>query len=84
MTSTKTKPDRNVVLVSHGIGTQPGIVRWEEIFDPKEDSSIQIQGERVTKYPAEPDFKAVTLKVGSVRLFKEQLTVGRCELVNRT
>ncbi|MBC2602989.1 hypothetical protein [Puniceicoccus vermicola] len=74
----------NLVLVSHELATQPGVIRWEEILDPVEDSRITFQGEEIIKSPAEPDFKPITLEEGRQRIFKDQLIVGNCEVLNRS
>ncbi|MGE9291211.1 MAG: hypothetical protein ACQKBT_09490 [Puniceicoccales bacterium] len=74
----------NLVLVSHELATQPGVIRWEEILDPAKDSRITLQGDEILKSPAEPDFKPVTLKVGRTRIFRDQLVVSNCEPITRS
>jgi len=80
---TKKDGSGKLVLVSHELATKPGVIRWEEILDPTEDSRVTLQGDEIVKSPAEPDFKPITLKVGRQRLYKDQLIVGNCEIITR-
>ncbi len=70
-----------VVKVAHELALQPGVAVFERYVDPKEDSSIKLEGETITEFPRYKDFETVVLKVLKIRQDKERLVISAAERV---
>ena len=70
-----------VVKVQHEIATQPGVVLYEQYFDPKEAKEIKVEDGKVTAFPHLAQFSTVKLKVQRYRFDREKFIVTGAETV---
>ena len=68
-----------VVKVQHEIATQPGVVLYEQYFDPKETKEVKVEDGKVTAFPHLAQFSTVMLKVLRYRFDREKFIVSGAE-----
>jgi hypothetical protein len=71
------------VLVEVEIATQPGMVTWVLYYDPKADSTVRVDGEKVVEFPRMREFQQVTIRANRIRSDEHtgQLVIKDGELV---
>jgi molybdopterin-guanine dinucleotide biosynthesis protein A len=71
------------VIVEHEIATQPGVAIWTLYFDPKLDTTIRVDGDKVIEFPKMKEFQQVTIKANRVRFDEHtgQLIIKSGEIV---
>ena len=71
------------VRLSTEIATKPGVLIFEQIFDPAKDAAVKVEGGKVTLFPAYPEDKPITLKCepGAIREFKGKVKITKAELI---
>lgn len=70
-----------IVKVQHEIATQPGVVIYEQYLDPKEETAVKIEGDKVTAYPQLPLFQTMTFKAQRYRMLQDRFIVQAAEAV---
>ena len=68
-----------VIKVQHEIATQPGVVLYEQYFDPKEAKEVKVEDGKVTVYPRLAQFSTVLLKVLRYRFDRDRFIVTGAE-----
>lgn len=77
-----TKKDGNpLVIVKHELAVEPGVVVLQQFIDPKEVSTVKIDGDRVVDYPKFAMYKPIMVKAEKIEENRGQATVSRWELV---
>jgi len=71
------------VVVEYEIATQPGVAIWALYFDPKTDSSVKVDGEKIVEFPKMKEFQQVTIRASRLRSDEHtgQLVIKAGELV---
>ena len=71
------------VVIEHEIATQPGVAVWTIFSDPKTDTSVRIDGERVIEFTKLKEFQQVTIRANRLRSDEHtgQLIIKLGELV---
>jgi len=71
------------VRLSTEIATKPGVLIFEQIFDPAKDASVKVEGGKVVTFPTYPEDKPITLKCepGAIREFKGKVKVSKAEII---
>jgi hypothetical protein len=71
------------VRVRHEISTKPGVIDFEQIFDPVKDGVVKVEGGKVVAFPTYPEDSPIMLKFepGAIREFKSKVKITRAELI---
>ena len=60
------------VVIEYEIATQPGVAVWTVFTDPKTDTSVRIDGDRVVEFTKFKEFQQITIK--AIRLRSDEHT----------
>ena len=71
------------VVIEYEIATQPGVAVWTIFSDPKTDTSVRIDGNKVVEFTRLKEFQQVTVRALKVRSDEHtgQLVIKAGELV---
>ncbi len=71
------------VRISIEVATKPGVLIFEQIFDPAKDASVKVEGGKVVAFPTYPEDKPITLKCepGAIREFKGKVKITKAEII---
>jgi hypothetical protein len=80
-----TKKDGSGVLalVSHELALSPGLAVLQRFLDPKENPSVTIEGDEVTKYPELKLFEPVAAKVMKIQDRNGQIVTSSWEITQQ-
>lgn len=70
-----------LVIVSHEIGTQPGLICWEAFHDPVKRTDVRVVDGQAVEFPRLEPMKPITLKVNRYRCLDKELVLQDCEPV---
>lgn len=73
-----------MALVRHELALQPGIAILEEFIDPRGNPEVQIEGDKVKKYPQLKEFESLIIKATRVRENNGQISVGNWDIIERS
>jgi len=78
-----TKKDGNpLVIVKYELAVEPGVVVLQQFIDPREFSTVKIDGDRVVEFPKFAKYKPLMVKAEKIEDVRGQATVSRWELVD--
>ncbi|WP_269537362.1 hypothetical protein [Cerasicoccus fimbriatus] len=69
------------VIISHEIGTQPGVVIWDQFLDPRERTDVRLKDDQVAEYPKLDLYKPVTVQVSAMEASKGRTVIKRGQVI---